>query len=79
MKGISFALVPVRASDPATIADELRSMFAAGQEGPMAGIAQLLPQQAARLCPRDFTAARLSRARRKGAPLYAINCRSPLA
>jgi hypothetical protein len=33
MKGISFALAPARASDPATIADELRSMFAAGLEG----------------------------------------------
>jgi len=42
MKGMSFALVPVRTSDPATIADELRTVFASDQEGPMAGMVQFL-------------------------------------
>jgi general secretion pathway protein D len=45
MKGMSFALVPVRTSDPATIADELRSVFASEQEGPMAGMVQFLPNK----------------------------------
>lgn len=45
MKGMSFALVPVRTSDPATIADELRAVFASEQEGPMAGMVQFLPNK----------------------------------
>lgn len=45
MKGMSFALVPVRTSDPATIADELRTVFASDQEGPMAGMVQFLPNK----------------------------------
>jgi general secretion pathway protein D len=45
MKGMSFALVPVRSSDPATIADELRTVFASETEGPMAGMVQFLPNK----------------------------------
>jgi general secretion pathway protein D len=45
MKGMSFALVPVRTSQPATIADELRTIFASNREGPMAGMVQFLPNK----------------------------------
>jgi general secretion pathway protein D len=45
MKGMSFALVPVRTSQPGTIADELRTIFASDREGPMAGMVQFLPNK----------------------------------
>jgi general secretion pathway protein D len=45
MKGMSFALVPVRSSQPDTIADELRTVFASEREGPMAGMVQFLPNK----------------------------------
>jgi len=45
MKGMSFALVPVRTSQPDTIADELRTVFASEREGPMAGMVQFLPNK----------------------------------
>jgi general secretion pathway protein D len=45
MKGMSFAIVPVRISDPATIADELTTVFASDREGPMAGMVQFLPNK----------------------------------
>ena len=45
MKGMSFALVPVRTSQPDTIADELRNVFASDREGPMAGMVQFLPNK----------------------------------
>jgi general secretion pathway protein D len=45
MKGMSFALVPVRTSEPASIADELRTIFASEQEGPMTGMVQFLPNK----------------------------------
>src|SRR5262249_57669664 len=45
MKGMSFALVPVRTSQPDTIADELRTVFASDKEGPMAGMVQFLPNK----------------------------------
>jgi general secretion pathway protein D len=45
MKGMSFALVPVRTSEPATIAEELRTIFASEREGPMAGMVQFLPNK----------------------------------
>ena len=45
MHGMSFALVPVKISDPAAIADELRTVFASEQEGPMADMVQFLPNK----------------------------------
>jgi len=45
MKGMSFALVPVRTSQPSAIADELRTIFASEREGPMAGMVQFLPNR----------------------------------
>jgi general secretion pathway protein D len=45
MKGMSFALVPVRTSEPTVIADELRTIFSSDQEGPMAGMVQFLPNK----------------------------------
>jgi general secretion pathway protein D len=45
MRGMSFALVPVRTSQPDTIADELRNVFASDREGPMAGMVQFLPNK----------------------------------
>lgn len=45
MRGMSFALVPVKISDPAAIADELRTVFATEQEGPMANMVQFLPNK----------------------------------
>lgn len=45
MKGMSFALVPVRTSQPGAIADELRTIFASDREGPMAGMVQFLPNK----------------------------------
>jgi len=45
MKGMSFALVPVRTSQPDSIADELRTVFASDKEGPLAGMVQFLPNK----------------------------------
>jgi general secretion pathway protein D len=45
MKGMSFAMIPVETSAPSIIADELREVFATGQEGPMAGMVRFLPNQ----------------------------------
>jgi general secretion pathway protein D len=45
MRGMSFALVPVRTSQPDTIADELRTVFASEREGPLAGMVQFLPNK----------------------------------
>ena len=45
MKGMSFSLMPVRISDPAVIADELKTVFASEREGPMAGMVRFLPNK----------------------------------
>jgi len=45
MKGMSFALVPVRTSQPDAIAEELRTVFASTREGPMSGMVQFLPNK----------------------------------
>ncbi len=45
MRGMSFALVPVRTSQADTIADELRTVFASDKEGPLAGMVQFLPNK----------------------------------
>ena len=43
MKGMSFALVPVKTSQPQVIAEELRSVFSTDREGPMAGMVRFIP------------------------------------
>lgn len=43
MKGMSFALIPVRSAEPTVIVGELRTIFASDREGPMAGMVRLLP------------------------------------
>jgi general secretion pathway protein D len=45
MKGMSFALVPVKTSQPDAIAGELKTVFASDREGPMAGMVQFLPNK----------------------------------
>jgi general secretion pathway protein D len=45
MKGMSFALVPVKTSQPEAIAGELKSVFASDRDGPMAGMVQFLPNK----------------------------------
>jgi general secretion pathway protein D len=45
MKGMSFAIVPVKTSQPDAIAGELRTVFASDREGPMAGMVQFLPNR----------------------------------
>jgi general secretion pathway protein D len=45
MRGMSFALVPVKMSDPGAIADELKTVFSSEREGPMADMVQFLPNK----------------------------------
>ncbi len=45
MQGMSFALVPVKTSQPDAIAGELKTVFASDREGPMAGMVQFLPNK----------------------------------
>jgi general secretion pathway protein D len=45
MKGMSFAIIPVATSQPDSIADELRDVFASDREGPMAGMVRFIPNQ----------------------------------
>jgi len=45
MKGMSFALVPVKTSQPESIAGELKTVFVSDREGPMAGMVQFLPNR----------------------------------
>src|SRR5262249_48868828 len=45
MKGMSFAIVPVKTSQPAAIADELKHVFASDREGPMSGMVRFLPNK----------------------------------
>jgi general secretion pathway protein D len=45
MKGMSFAIVPVKTSQPDAIAGELKTIFASDREGPMAGMVQFLPNR----------------------------------
>jgi general secretion pathway protein D len=45
MRGMSFALVPVKISDPGAIADELKTVFASERDGPMADMVQFLPNK----------------------------------
>jgi general secretion pathway protein D len=43
MKGMSFALVPVKTSQPHIIADELKSVFSSDRDGPMGGMIRFIP------------------------------------
>src|SRR5262249_5957556 len=45
MRGMSFALVPVRISEPGAIADELRTVFTSDRDGPMADMVQFVPNK----------------------------------
>jgi general secretion pathway protein D len=45
MRGMSFAIVPVKTSQPAAIADELKHVFASDREGPMSRMIQFLPNK----------------------------------
>lgn len=45
MKGMSFAIVPVKTSQPEAIAGELKMVFASDRDGPMAGMVQFLPNK----------------------------------
>jgi general secretion pathway protein D len=45
MKGMSFALVPARTSQPGALADALCTIFSSDREGPMAGMAQFSPNE----------------------------------
>jgi len=45
MKGMSFALVPVKTSQPGVISEELQKIFATDREGPMAGMVRFLPNK----------------------------------
>jgi general secretion pathway protein D len=45
MKGMSFALVPVKTSQPEAIASELKTVFASDREGPMVGMIQFVPNR----------------------------------
>lgn len=45
MKGMSFAVIPVKTSQPDAIASELKSVFASDRDGPMAGMVQFIPNK----------------------------------
>ncbi|WP_410052804.1 type II secretion system secretin GspD [Bradyrhizobium sp. SZCCHNPS2010] len=45
MKGMSFAIVPVKTSQPEAIASELKTVFASDRDGPMAGMVRFLPNK----------------------------------
>ena len=45
MKGMSFAIVPVKSSDPDAIADDLRTVFSSGKESGTSGIVKFLPNK----------------------------------
>jgi general secretion pathway protein D len=45
MKGMSFAIVPVKTSQPEAIAGELKTVFASDRDGPMASMVQFLPNK----------------------------------
>ena len=42
MRGMSFALVPVKSSDPAAMSEDLRAVFGSEKEGPMNGMIQFV-------------------------------------
>jgi len=42
MKGMSFAMVPVRSSDPDLLAEDLKNVFGSEREGPMGGMIRFI-------------------------------------
>ena len=42
MRGMSFAIVPVRSADPDSLADDLRNVFGSEKEGPMGGMIRFI-------------------------------------
>lgn len=45
MKGMSFALYPVKTSDPEAISSELETIFGLDKEGPMKGVVRFIPNR----------------------------------
>jgi general secretion pathway protein D len=45
MRGMSFALVPVKSVSPDVIADDLKRAFGSDREGPMSGMVQIIPNK----------------------------------
>lgn len=45
MRGMSFAIVPVRSVSPELIADDMKKVFGADREGPMSGMVQFIPNK----------------------------------
>lgn len=45
MRGMSFALVPVKSVSPDVIADDLKRAFGSDREGPMNGMVQIIPNK----------------------------------
>lgn len=43
MRGMSFAVVPVKTGQPEKLADELKAIFASGREGPLKGRVNFIP------------------------------------
>jgi general secretion pathway protein D len=43
MKGMSFAIIPVRSVQPEAIVDDLRTVFSTSKEGPMSGMVKFIP------------------------------------
>jgi general secretion pathway protein D len=43
MRGMSFAVVPMRGVEPDAVVDDLNKMFGVGADGPMAGMVQFVP------------------------------------
>lgn len=45
MKGMSFALFPVKTSDPEAISSELETIFGLDKDGPMSGVVRFIPNR----------------------------------
>jgi general secretion pathway protein D len=45
MRGMSFAVVPVRAVEPEAVVEDLNNVFGANKEGPMSGMVQFVPNK----------------------------------
>ncbi|MHB2165343.1 type II secretion system secretin GspD [Alsobacter sp. R-9] len=45
MRGMSFALVPVKSVSPDVVADDVRRVFGADKDGPMNGMVQIIPNK----------------------------------
>ena len=60
MKGMSFAVVPVKTPQPEKMVDELKAVFASEKEGPMKGRVRFIAEHPARRNPGRDIAAMLS-------------------